>query len=194
MFECFNKQISCPFEHPVVPDGPSICGLRFLDKQTRKLSYRRIRASSGSRRQHQSIPSEFWIEHHLDNAVSSSLSAALKTARIRRTQRETYSAPSMHRKDPNSKPTRSEGKNSPVRRAGVLRCSTCGEPFRVDETPTPPFCSERCQLVDMGRWLDEEISVPHEGGNSDVMGRQNDPFHFDDDQDDNGPQPDDQTD
>lgn len=22
----------------------------------------------------------------------------------------------------------------------------------------------------MGRWLDEEISVPHEGGNSDVMG------------------------
>ncbi|MGB7325631.1 MAG: DNA gyrase inhibitor YacG [Rubripirellula sp.] len=52
----------------------------------------------------------------------------------------------------------------------MLSCSTCGQPFRIDETPTPPFCSERCQLIDMGRWLDEEISVPHEGGNSDVMG------------------------
>jgi uncharacterized protein len=23
-----------------------------------------------------------------------------------------------------------------------------------------PFCSERCQLIDLGRWLSEEISIP----------------------------------
>lgn len=67
----------------------------------------------------------------------------------------------------------------------MLSCSTCGRPFHIDETPTPPFCSERCQLIDLGRWLDEDISVPHEGGNSDhhQTGRQND--NDDDDNNDN---------
>ncbi len=23
-----------------------------------------------------------------------------------------------------------------------------------------PFCSERCRRIDLGRWLDEDISVP----------------------------------
>ena len=34
----------------------------------------------------------------------------------------------------------------------------------MDETKAPPFCCERCKLIDLGRWLDEEIGVPHEGG------------------------------
>ncbi len=42
-------------------------------------------------------------------------------------------------------------------------CPTCGRRFWLDETETPPFCSERCQVVDLGRWLDEDIGVPHEG-------------------------------
>jgi endogenous inhibitor of DNA gyrase (YacG/DUF329 family) len=45
----------------------------------------------------------------------------------------------------------------------ALTCSTCGRRFFLDETATPPFCSERCQLIDLGRWLDEEIGVPFEG-------------------------------
>jgi len=48
--------------------------------------------------------------------------------------------------------------------AQPLICSTCGSSFRLDETDAPPFCSERCKLIDLGRWLDEEIAVPHEGG------------------------------
>ncbi|NND97357.1 MAG: DNA gyrase inhibitor YacG [Pirellulaceae bacterium] len=43
-------------------------------------------------------------------------------------------------------------------------CASCGRPFLLDETPAPPFCSERCKLIDLGRWLDEEIGLPHEGG------------------------------
>ena len=46
----------------------------------------------------------------------------------------------------------------------AMTCSTCGRRFYLDETTSPPFCSERCKLIDLGRWLDEEISVPHEGG------------------------------
>lgn len=25
-----------------------------------------------------------------------------------------------------------------------------------------PFCSERCKLIDLGRWLDEGYALPHE--------------------------------
>ena len=45
-----------------------------------------------------------------------------------------------------------------------LTCSACGRPFLLDETNHPPFCSERCRLIDLGRWLDEEIGVQHVGG------------------------------
>ena len=41
-------------------------------------------------------------------------------------------------------------------------CPTCGRRFLFDETKTPPFCSQRCQLIDLGRWLDEEIGLPCE--------------------------------
>ena len=41
-------------------------------------------------------------------------------------------------------------------------CPTCGRPaFRGTARPDPfPFCSARCQLVDLGRWLDEEFRIP----------------------------------
>lgn len=42
-------------------------------------------------------------------------------------------------------------------------CPTCGQKYLPDESESLPFCSQRCQLVDLGRWLDEEIGVPHEG-------------------------------
>ena len=46
----------------------------------------------------------------------------------------------------------------------TMTCGTCGTSFYLDETDSPPFCSERCKLVDLKRWIDEEISLPHEGG------------------------------
>jgi endogenous inhibitor of DNA gyrase (YacG/DUF329 family) len=30
----------------------------------------------------------------------------------------------------------------------------------LDQTPTAPFCSDRCRLVDLGRWLDEAYGMP----------------------------------
>ncbi len=87
----------------------------------------------------------------------------------------------MDRRDPFD--TARKTNQTRTRRPGTLSCSTCGRPFQIDETPTPPFCSERCQLIDMGRWLDEEISVPHEGGNSESQQTQ----RQDDDEDEENP-------
>ncbi len=49
-----------------------------------------------------------------------------------------------------------------TRQRTALTCATCGRRFFIDETQVPPFCSERCQMIDLGRWLDEGIGVPFE--------------------------------
>lgn len=36
-----------------------------------------------------------------------------------------------------------------------LRCPTCGRITRWNQEPKGPFCSERCRLLDLGRWADE---------------------------------------
>jgi endogenous inhibitor of DNA gyrase (YacG/DUF329 family) len=41
-----------------------------------------------------------------------------------------------------------------------MRCPTCKREFKPDDSPAKPFCSERCRLIDLGRWLDEGYAVP----------------------------------
>ena len=53
----------------------------------------------------------------------------------------------------------------PPRRAPLqVRCPTCGQRFFAEETPVMPFCSRRCQQIDLGRWFNEEIGLPVEPG------------------------------
>jgi endogenous inhibitor of DNA gyrase (YacG/DUF329 family) len=40
------------------------------------------------------------------------------------------------------------------------RCPVCDAAVDLTTTPTVPFCSDRCRLVDLGRWLDEAYAVP----------------------------------
>ena len=42
----------------------------------------------------------------------------------------------------------------------VVRCPTCGRPFEIEQSKSPPFCSSRCRQIDLGRWLDETNSIP----------------------------------
>jgi len=44
--------------------------------------------------------------------------------------------------------------------AGRPRCPTCGQPVDWVGNPARPFCSLRCKLVDLGRWLDERHRLP----------------------------------
>ena len=46
-----------------------------------------------------------------------------------------------------------------------LKCPVCGKPAAAPESATGeasayPFCSERCKLVDLGRWLDGAYQIP----------------------------------
>ena len=42
----------------------------------------------------------------------------------------------------------------------MRRCPTCRQPVDWDASEFKPFCSERCQMVDLGRWANEEYRVP----------------------------------
>lgn len=42
----------------------------------------------------------------------------------------------------------------------TVRCPVCRTIKRYDVTnPCRPFCSERCRLIDLGQWLDEDYRV-----------------------------------
>lgn len=44
-----------------------------------------------------------------------------------------------------------------------MRCPICEREFDpAAEGAAKPFCSERCRLVDLGRWLGESYSMPAE--------------------------------
>jgi hypothetical protein len=38
----------------------------------------------------------------------------------------------------------------------VRPCPICRKPVPWETTPTRPFCSERCRLVDLGAWSGED--------------------------------------
>jgi endogenous inhibitor of DNA gyrase (YacG/DUF329 family) len=42
----------------------------------------------------------------------------------------------------------------------ILHCPTCNKPFDPEQTTAMPFCSERCQRIDLYRWLNEEYGLP----------------------------------
>lgn len=45
----------------------------------------------------------------------------------------------------------------------AARCPICSRRFevaRLDDHPPFPFCSERCRLVDLGRWIDGDYVIP----------------------------------
>ena len=58
------------------------------------------------------------------------------------------------------------------------KCPTCRRESRKDGNKLFPFCSERCQLIDLGRWLDEDYRVPDEvdssGGGAESSSPQSD--------------------
>ncbi|RLA85879.1 MAG: DNA gyrase inhibitor YacG [Deltaproteobacteria bacterium] len=43
-----------------------------------------------------------------------------------------------------------------------VRCPQCGKEVVWEENPYRPFCSERCKLIDLGRWIGEEYRLPAE--------------------------------
>jgi endogenous inhibitor of DNA gyrase (YacG/DUF329 family) len=42
----------------------------------------------------------------------------------------------------------------------MKQCPICNRPVEWQDNPFRPFCSERCQLIDLGKWVSEEYRVP----------------------------------
>jgi endogenous inhibitor of DNA gyrase (YacG/DUF329 family) len=58
------------------------------------------------------------------------------------------------------RPTLPEAITSGKRRLKTS-CPICGAGVAYSERPTSfPFCSERCRLLDLGRWINERYAVP----------------------------------
>lgn len=46
----------------------------------------------------------------------------------------------------------------------TVNCPTCDAPVVWNEKSAfRPFCSKRCQLIDLGEWADEEKRIPSSG-------------------------------
>lgn len=64
--------------------------------------------------------------------------------------------------------------------SSVIKCPICGKPVEVDEPNRPatfPFCSDRCKLVDLGRWLSGKYQIPVSGpSEEDQIDLSNDPI------------------
>ncbi len=46
------------------------------------------------------------------------------------------------------------------------KCPTCGKAYEIaklDALKSFPFCSDRCRLVDLGRWIDGAYAIPDKG-------------------------------
>lgn len=44
-----------------------------------------------------------------------------------------------------------------------VNCPTCGAKVEWNhQQPWRPFCSERCRLIDLGKWASEEHRIPAE--------------------------------
>lgn len=41
-----------------------------------------------------------------------------------------------------------------------IKCPLCKNTTTWEENPWRPFCSERCKLIDLGKWASEEYKIP----------------------------------
>jgi endogenous inhibitor of DNA gyrase (YacG/DUF329 family) len=48
-----------------------------------------------------------------------------------------------------------------------IKCANCGKLTEWENNEFRPFCSERCQLIDLGAWIEEEYRVPDESKSQD---------------------------
>lgn len=51
-----------------------------------------------------------------------------------------------------------------------VNCPHCSKPVLWDDKHTfKPFCSERCKLIDLGAWADEQYAIPAQTPPDDLL-------------------------
>jgi endogenous inhibitor of DNA gyrase (YacG/DUF329 family) len=46
----------------------------------------------------------------------------------------------------------------------TVKCPTCRKETAWENNPHRPFCSKRCQLIDLGAWTEERYRIPGDDG------------------------------
>ena len=44
-------------------------------------------------------------------------------------------------------------------KSAIVKCAICGKDTEFFAPPMGPFCSMRCKMVDLGKWLGEEYKI-----------------------------------
>jgi len=42
----------------------------------------------------------------------------------------------------------------------TVKCPTCRVDIAWENNPHRPFCSKRCQMIDLGAWVEERYKIP----------------------------------
>jgi endogenous inhibitor of DNA gyrase (YacG/DUF329 family) len=42
----------------------------------------------------------------------------------------------------------------------AIKCPICKKEMNWIDNPFRPFCSERCKLIDLGKWASEDYRIP----------------------------------
>lgn len=42
----------------------------------------------------------------------------------------------------------------------IVKCPTCSTKVQWEGNPYRPFCSERCKLIDLGKWIKGDYAIP----------------------------------
>ncbi len=50
-----------------------------------------------------------------------------------------------------------------------VRCPKCGKEVEWEGNPFRPFCSDRCRLIDLGKWMDGDYIIPGESPNDEQV-------------------------
>ena len=48
---------------------------------------------------------------------------------------------------------------SAMGKPAIVKCAICGKDAEFFAEPVGPFCSTRCKMVDLGKWLGEEYKI-----------------------------------
>lgn len=50
-----------------------------------------------------------------------------------------------------------------------MTCPNCNKPTQYEGNPSRPFCSERCKMIDLGKWAGEIYRMPTQERPSDSV-------------------------
>ncbi|HLQ76169.1 MAG TPA: DNA gyrase inhibitor YacG [Terriglobia bacterium] len=57
-----------------------------------------------------------------------------------------------------------------------MKCPTCNKTIEYAGNPFRPFCSERCKMIDLGKWAGGTYRIPTQERPPEGFETSNDPF------------------